>query len=186
VPRPKAYDHATVVRAARDLFWARGYEATSLADLEQVTGLNRSSIYQEFGSKHGLFTHAIDNYLAEIAEPRLAGLRRTGAGVAAVTGYFTALAAALRDAPRHGCLMVNAITELAGHDADVDTSARSYRAQITEALVAALRHDGIVDAAGKAAMLTGLVLGILVTARLDTGQAVELAEAAAGQTREWS
>jgi hypothetical protein len=43
-----------------------------------------------------------------------------------------------------------------------------------------------VDAAGKAAMLTGLVLGILVTARLDTGQAVELAEAAAGQTREWS
>lgn len=178
MPRPKAYDRDAVVRAARDLFWAQGYEATSLADLERATGLNRSSIYQEFGSKHGLFTHAVDNYLTEIAKPRLAGL--PGGGLAEVTAYFTSLAQALRGAPRYGCLMVNAITERAGRDSDVDSAAAGYRDEITEAL----RSAGVT--AGKATILTGLVLGILVTARLDTAQAADLAEAAAAEVRGWA
>ena len=45
--RPKGYDRDDVVVAARDLFWERGYEATSISDLEQRTGLNRSSLYQK-------------------------------------------------------------------------------------------------------------------------------------------
>ena len=184
--RPKAYDRDAVVRAARDLFWARGYEASSLADLERATGLNRSSIYQEFGSKHGLFTSAIDNYLTQIARPRLAGLRRAGAGLPEIAAYFAGLAESLRAAPRYGCLMVNAITERAGHDSDVDSAAAGYRAEITTALAKALRTAQVDGAAGKAAVLTGLVLGVLVTARLDTGQAADLAEAAAAQVREWA
>ena len=184
--RPKAYDRDAVVRAARDLFWAQGYEASSLADLERVTGLNRSSIYQEFGSKHGLFTQAVENYLTEIARPRLAGLRVRGAGLAEVAGYFAGLAQALRAAPRHGCLVVNAITELGGRDSDVDSAAAGYRSEITNALARALRHSGVDGARDKATVLTGLVLGVLVTARLDTGQAAALAAAAAAEVRGWA
>src|ERR1044072_8167623 len=161
MPRPKAYDRAHVVRAARDLFWERGYEATSLADLERVTGLNRSSLYQEFGSKHGLFVEALRNYVREIAEPRLAGMRGPGG----VVDYFTSLAADLRRGGGRGCLMVNSITELGGLDPDVDVLAAGYRSRITDALAGALR--GVPDAGLKASVLTGLVLGILVTARLD-------------------
>lgn len=184
--RPKAYDHDTVVRAARDLFWARGYEATSLADLEQVTGLSRSSIYQEFGSKHGLFTRALANYVTEVAEPRLDHLRRRGAGLDDVTAYFTDLGAALRTAPRMGCLVVNTIAELAGHDEDVDLAASRYGARITEAMASALRTSGLPDVRGKATLLTGLVLGVLLTARLNPDQAEALALAAADQTRQWA
>ena len=52
--RPKGYDRETVLLAARDLFWEQGYERTSIADLEERTGLNRSSLYTEFGSKRQL------------------------------------------------------------------------------------------------------------------------------------
>ena len=57
--RPKGYDRDAVLVAARDLFWEQGYERASIADLEKRTGLNRSSIYQEFGSKRELFSAAL-------------------------------------------------------------------------------------------------------------------------------
>ena len=52
--RPKDYDRDDVLISARDLFWEQGYEATSITELEERTGLNRSSLYREFGSKYGL------------------------------------------------------------------------------------------------------------------------------------
>jgi len=68
--RPKGYDRDAVLVAARDLFWEQGYERASIADLEKRTGLNRSSIYQEFGSKRELFSAALqcyaDRVIAEI------------------------------------------------------------------------------------------------------------------------
>ena len=53
--RVQTFETATAVAAARDLFWDRGYEATSVADLEDATGVQRSSLYHAFGSKRGLF-----------------------------------------------------------------------------------------------------------------------------------
>ena len=47
-------------------FWAKGYEATSLADLMDATGLHKGSLYQAFGDKHTLFLQALDRYLAEM------------------------------------------------------------------------------------------------------------------------
>ena len=57
--RHKQFDDTVVVRAARDVFWQRGYASTSLADLEAATGLSRSSMYQTYGSKRGLFDRAL-------------------------------------------------------------------------------------------------------------------------------
>jgi len=45
------------------LFWERGFEGTSIADLTQVMGLNPSSIYAAFGDKHALFSLAVKRYL---------------------------------------------------------------------------------------------------------------------------
>src|ERR1700757_4861162 len=58
--RPKSYERDTVLIAARDVFWERGYEATSIAALEERTGLSRSSLYEEFGSKRDLFQAALE------------------------------------------------------------------------------------------------------------------------------
>ncbi len=78
--RKRAFDEAAVLRAARDVFWVRGYEAASLDLLQAAMGLSRSSLYVTFGSKRALFTRVLSVYLAEVINPRLAPLEQEAPG----------------------------------------------------------------------------------------------------------
>ena len=69
--RTQTFDTTEVVRSARRVFWEHCFENASIVELEQATGLNRSSIYYAFGSKRGLFDAAVESYLDEIIRPRL-------------------------------------------------------------------------------------------------------------------
>ncbi|MEM6915388.1 MAG: TetR/AcrR family transcriptional regulator [Verrucomicrobiota bacterium] len=60
--RPKAFDSTEALRAALQVFWAKGFDATSIGDLTEATGLGRQSLYNEFGDKQQLFAAAIQNY----------------------------------------------------------------------------------------------------------------------------
>ena len=57
--RPKEFDPEQIADAAMQVFWQRGYAATSIQDLVEGTGLSRSSLYNAFDSKHGLYTCAL-------------------------------------------------------------------------------------------------------------------------------
>jgi AcrR family transcriptional regulator len=61
--RPIGFDKDAALEAAMLLFWERGYEGTSMADLTQTMGLNPSSIYAAFGDKHALFSAAVKRYM---------------------------------------------------------------------------------------------------------------------------
>lgn len=61
--RPIGFDKDAALEAAMLLFWERGYEGASMADLTQATGLNPSSIYAAFGDKHALFSGAVRRYI---------------------------------------------------------------------------------------------------------------------------
>jgi AcrR family transcriptional regulator len=61
--RPIGFDKDAALEAAMLLFWERGYEGTSVADLTQAMGLNPSSIYAAFGDKHALFQLAVKRYM---------------------------------------------------------------------------------------------------------------------------
>ncbi len=63
VGRPREFDEDSVLEAAMEVFWRKGYEATSLADLCDCTGLHKGSLYQTFGSKHDLFMKALKHYI---------------------------------------------------------------------------------------------------------------------------
>jgi len=56
------YDESAVVLAAIDVFWRQGYAAASINDLTAATALSRSSLYQRFGDKDGLFREALEKY----------------------------------------------------------------------------------------------------------------------------
>jgi len=56
------------------LFWRRGYEATSIQDLVEATGINRGSIYATFGDKKGLFLAVLDHYGEKVGKPLMAEL----------------------------------------------------------------------------------------------------------------
>ena len=77
--RPISFDKEAALEAAMLLFWERGFEGSSIADLTRVMGLNPSSIYAAFGDKHALFALAVQRYLGSrasyatdaLAEPTL-------------------------------------------------------------------------------------------------------------------
>jgi AcrR family transcriptional regulator len=66
--RPIGFDKEAALEAAMLLFWERGYEGTSMADLTQAMGLNPSSIYAAFGDKHALFQLVVKRYMEKRAQ----------------------------------------------------------------------------------------------------------------------
>jgi TetR/AcrR family transcriptional regulator, transcriptional repressor for nem operon len=70
----KQFDRNQVLDRAMALFWRRGYEATSIQDLVEATGINRGSIYATFGDKKGLFLAVLDHYGEKVGKPLMAEL----------------------------------------------------------------------------------------------------------------
>lgn len=60
--RPRSFDREEALRRAMYVFWERGYDGTSIADLLRATGLNPPSLYAAFGSKERLFREAVERY----------------------------------------------------------------------------------------------------------------------------
>jgi AcrR family transcriptional regulator len=60
--RPREFDRDTALDAAMRVFWAKGYEGSTLADLTDAMGINRSSMYSTFGDKEALFGLAMERY----------------------------------------------------------------------------------------------------------------------------
>ncbi len=136
--RTQAYDRAEVVRAAREVFWQRGFEGAPLPELERVTGLNRSSIYHAFGSKRGLFDAAVQSYLDEVIRPRLRPLAAQAVAPSALERYLEGVRTALSTTgslpATSGCLLVNTATAPIARDDAVGEVVAGYRAELREAL----------------------------------------------------
>ena len=65
MPRVEDFNRADVIEKAKEVFWKKGYEATSMQDLVDAMGLNRSSIYNSFGGKMELYRESIRTYQKE-------------------------------------------------------------------------------------------------------------------------
>lgn len=72
----KRFDEETVLDALVQNFWTRGYEATSIEDLERATGLRRQSLYGAFGPKEAMYARAMDRYLQASGGPIRAAIER--------------------------------------------------------------------------------------------------------------
>ncbi|NML69198.1 TetR/AcrR family transcriptional regulator [Chryseobacterium sp. RP-3-3] len=64
MPRSKEFDYTEKLEVVRNLFWEKGYHATSIHDIVASMKLNRSSIYDTYGNKHDLFLKCLSNYAA--------------------------------------------------------------------------------------------------------------------------
>ena len=128
MPRPREFDVDETLERAMALFWERGYEATSVQDLVERTGVNRSSLYAVYGDKQGVFLAALDRYRDRVVSRRLCDLEKPHSALAEVRGYFEGLAEpGAGEQIRHGCLMTNSAVEQAPRDA---LSARRIRAHL--------------------------------------------------------
>jgi AcrR family transcriptional regulator len=192
--RPRGYDREAVLAAARDLFWERGYDATSITDLEQCTGLNRSSLYQEFGSKDGLFHAALSCYADQVVARLFDPVRSPRAGLAEVAQLFTRLGGLLRCDPAtygRGCLLVNTGTGLSTAPPTARQAVIAYRDRVRADFLAALTRSAArgetdpADVKSRSHLLTSTLMGIWLHARIDPADAADLCDMLARDISAW-
>lgn len=112
--RRKTYDRDEITDLAMNLFWERGYHATSTRELTDEMGVNPYSLYAEFGSKQGLYSAAIDRYETTVMVGHFGGLEAEDASleeIRKVIDFFGE--SGDRKGSHRGCLLCNASTELA-------------------------------------------------------------------------
>jgi TetR/AcrR family transcriptional repressor of nem operon len=115
--RPLEYDPAKALDAAMQLFWSKGYEATSLNDLLIALGLSKSSLYQGFGGKKELFLRCINRYCDNYAGLLLDFLNKAESGRTFIEETLLMAANEARKPDmRRGCLLVNTASEFAQSD----------------------------------------------------------------------
>ena len=193
MPRPRGYARDAVLAAAKDVFWENGYEGTVLSELEERTGLNRSSLYLEFGSKQELFSAALDLYYAEVVDPLLTTLE-DGRDLTAIETFLAAIKEIIldeRSGRRRGCLLVNIIAELSPHDEAAARRARAFQDRLHGGFTRVLERSastGRLDDAlirRRAGLLVTGTLGIWLSARIDLAEAATRCDEVATEVRSW-
>lgn len=171
--RPRQFDEDAVLDAASEIFWARGYEATSTRELTACTGLTPSSIYAAFGDKRGLFRRALDHYLARLRR-KMARLDEAGSPGRAIAGFFQdTIDQSLADPAQRGCMLVNSALEATPQEPEL-REAVAGELRLIEAFfrdrIAAAQRGGEIPAAcsadDAARQLLTLLLGLRVLARV--------------------
>ena len=163
--RTKEFDQEAVLQRALELFWERGYEATSMADLVGHLGIARASIYATFGGKHDLYVKALDRYL-QARDPNLVEvLSQPGPALPAIRALVEAYAQeSLCDVSRRGCMVVNAAVELMARDPHtarrVEASWDTLEIALTSALTRA-RAQGEIPAEKDPRALARFLLVVL-------------------------
>ncbi len=130
--RPKIFDEQQALKKAANLFWERGYEATSTEQLMQVMGLHKGSFYNTFTSKKELFIRAFntveDNGFREFKQM----LEKGDDPISIIKDAFLSLA----DCPKHehamGCFAGNTIAELTGIDEELVDKAKQQLVAIED------------------------------------------------------
>jgi TetR/AcrR family transcriptional repressor of nem operon len=178
--RPREFDVNAAIERAMDVFWSKGYEATSLDDLCQATGLSRSSLYATFGNKRDLLLQTLDRYI----ERRTPNIR---AVLARQPNIHKGIAALLREfidqivsgAGRRGCFLGNCAAELPRSDRKALARVRRGLARTEETFREALARAAArgelptdADVNALARFLTAAFQGLRLIGKVNPDRAV--------------
>ncbi|HBU81873.1 MULTISPECIES: TetR/AcrR family transcriptional regulator [Paenibacillus] len=126
--RQREFDTDKALEAAMQIFWDKGFEATSLSDLTTSMGIQRPSLYAAFGDKKELFETALRRYTTLHAAQVRSRLQHTSSVKEAFRALFEHIGAEgdVTD-PRHGCFCINTMVELAPHDPKLAVLTREHQ-----------------------------------------------------------
>jgi TetR/AcrR family transcriptional regulator, transcriptional repressor for nem operon len=126
--RPREFDQELALDKATELFWAKGYERTSIQDICEHTGVHRGSIYDTFGDKNALFLTCLDRFRLDSKNQLFNILDEPGSPKEVLERFFEkVINGAMSEAwQRKGCLMANTATELAPFDSNVASRVEAY------------------------------------------------------------
>jgi len=120
MPRPKEFNPDDAIEKAMQVFWHKGYEATSMEDLLSAMDLNRGSLYDTFGDKRQLFLKVIDRYCTTFASSKFSLLDQPGPALPTLRQFINGMIeGGLADPQRRGCLIANTVMELSPHENEI-------------------------------------------------------------------
>jgi TetR/AcrR family transcriptional regulator, transcriptional repressor for nem operon len=167
--RPREFDEATVLEAAMQCFWVRGYESTSVRDLAEQMGITGASLYNAFGDKRSLYRRALDYYLEQSVHDRVIRFEPLPP-YPAIRAFFDEIIERSASDPQHrGCLLVNSALEMAPHDPEfrkIVADELRYIEAFFHRRVAAGQEDGTITSSQPADALAKLLLGVLLGIRV--------------------
>jgi TetR/AcrR family transcriptional repressor of nem operon len=141
IGRPRNFDSEQALEAAMQVFWSKGYEATSLADLIEAMQISKSSFYQTFESKHQLFQNCINHYQDRYIENITDSLQKAKSGRAFIEATFQSIAEKARPSgDRRGCLIQNCVSEFAQRDPVIAKVIAKGMKNITDVFLSAIKR----------------------------------------------
>jgi len=117
MPRTEVFDREEVLEKAKNIFWLKGYNGTSIQDLVDATGLNRSSIYNSFGNKMELYLQTLMKYQGDISDLFDRANKQERNAIETIGLIFLyVLEYILEDTEEKGCMLINCRTEMGNQD----------------------------------------------------------------------
>ncbi|MDJ0925757.1 MAG: TetR/AcrR family transcriptional regulator [Acidimicrobiia bacterium] len=173
--RTKQYVRTELLDRAVELFRRKGFNGTSTAELVTELGVNRKSMYVEFGSKQELFEATLEHYNRKHLTRVLAPIEAADASIDAIRQAFTNYAAASEGwFHGRGCLMCNTAVERGALDPASGQYVAAYLERITRAFRNALENgtrageiDETADLDELAAFLTTALIGVAACIRAE-------------------
>ncbi|MGW4326045.1 TetR/AcrR family transcriptional regulator [Nocardia sp. NPDC004573] len=165
--RPRQFDESSLLDAATELFWSKGFDSTSVEDVSQATGVGNGSIYAAYGSKRGLFLAAFERYCERRARLVREAIGSAGGSArSAVRALYQAIIEDCAAQPdRRGCLMINSIAQLATRIPEVATIGTRTTTDMEHGVADRLRpamHDA---GTGDEAMLSAVSANVVMVAQ---------------------
>jgi TetR/AcrR family transcriptional regulator, transcriptional repressor for nem operon len=140
--RPRTFDPTDVLLAAREIFWRKGYQSTSLDDITEATGLTKPSLYAAFGDKASLFLKVLDHYHDQLIRRSERILCEAPNARAAVEAWLTSLLPVCSgEKGRNGCLSVNTLTDGGLNDPAVEKSIAGFNERLESLILKRLEAD---------------------------------------------
>lgn len=176
MPRPKTFNPDDALDKAMQVFWHKGYEATSMEDLLKAMDLNRGSLYDTFGDKRQLFLNVMDRYCTTFVGPKLSLLDQPGPALPTLHRFINGLIdGGLADPQRRGCFISNTVMELSPHEEEIAGTLRQALKMAEDAffkVLARAKEQGELkdeqDPRALARFLTTMMQGIVVMIKAGT------------------
>lgn len=173
MPWEKSFDEDEAVGKAMKVFWEKGFEPASMANLIAGTGITRGSLYNAFGGKEQLFVKALLKYDKDNRRALLAELEAMDDPIRAIAALFDGIVAeTVADPEKKGCFLVNTAAEIATHGEEVNRIIRNGLRELEAFLrrsleVAQVRKQIPVslDPEATAKGLMAMIVGIRVLGR---------------------
>ena len=140
--RYKEYNRNAILEKAILLFWQKGFNGCSINEIVEATGVNRFSLYHEFGSKEGILYASLELYRERYSKNKFDLLKNTDGEIhQTLMQFYTAF---LEDnQPMAGCYFIHVGTELADTDENIRESLNSYLDEILSLIQGLLIRSGI-------------------------------------------